>query len=80
MTATVIPLGELTRSPRAIVVGYNADQFGIRRFAEMGLIPGTEVSALNVAPRGDPIEYAVAGARLSIRREDARAVMVEVCH
>lgn len=78
MTSKAIPLGELAPQSKGVVVGYNLDRFGARRFAEMGLVPGAEVTALNVAPLGDPVEYAVGGARLSIRREDAKAVMVEV--
>lgn len=78
MTSRSIPLGDLVPVATAVVVGYDADQFGVRRFAEMGLVPGAEVTALRTAPLGDPIEFAVGGARLSIRREDARAVIVEV--
>jgi Fe2+ transport system protein FeoA len=49
---------------------------GSRRFVEMGLIPGVEVTAIRVAPLGDPVEYAVMGSRISIRRSDANAILV----
>jgi Fe2+ transport system protein FeoA len=47
-----------------------------RRLLEMGLLPGTPVRKEKVAPLGDPIEIAVRGARLSIRRAEARGIEV----
>jgi Fe2+ transport system protein FeoA len=43
---------------------------------EMGLLPGTELSIVNVAPFGDPLEIEVRGCRLSIRRHEAALVLV----
>jgi ferrous iron transport protein A len=48
-----------------------------RRLLELGLVPGTAVAVLKVAPLGDPIELAVRGCRLSIRASEARAVEVD---
>jgi ferrous iron transport protein A len=45
---------------------------------ELGLVPGTEVVITKVAPMGDPLEIAVRGGRLSIRQQEASALMVEV--
>jgi len=44
----------------------------------MGLIPGVEVTAIRVAPLGDPVEFAVMGSRISIRRSDADAILVRM--
>ena len=49
-----------------------------RRLVDMGLTPGTEVRVTNVAPLGDPIELRVRGYALSLRKEDARNIQVEV--
>jgi Fe2+ transport system protein FeoA len=48
-----------------------------RRLMEMGVLPGTEVEVLRVAPLGDPLEVRVRGYSLSIRRDDARIVILE---
>ncbi|MEA3502488.1 MAG: FeoA domain-containing protein [Actinomycetota bacterium] len=45
---------------------------------EMGFVPGTRVTAIRTAPLGDPIEYAVMGSRVSIRRSDADLVIVRM--
>lgn len=47
-----------------------------RRLMELGLLPGTTTTRLRVAPFGDPVELSVRGARLSIRRAEARAILV----
>ncbi len=46
------------------------------RLMEMGLLPGTRVEVLRVAPLGDPIELRVRGFALSIRRAEAKSVEV----
>jgi Fe2+ transport system protein FeoA len=47
-----------------------------RRMMELGLLPGTRVTVVRVAPLGDPLELSVRGCRLSIRRDEARCVSV----
>jgi hypothetical protein len=41
---------------------------------ELGLVPGTPVAVINVAPLGDPLELLVRGCRLSIRHAEADAI------
>ena len=48
------------------------------RLLDMGLIPNTSVRVEKVAPLGDPIELRVRGYALSLRKEDARSIEVEV--
>lgn len=47
-----------------------------RRLLELGLLPGTEVTLLRVAPLGDPLELSLRGTRLSIRRREAAEITV----
>ena len=70
-----MPLGHLALGASGIVVGYGSDA-AVRRFAEMGFVPGAKVTALRAAPLGDPIEYAVMESRVAIRRADAALVIV----
>jgi len=49
-----------------------------RRLMELGLVPGTRVELVRVAPLGDPVELLVRGASLSIRK--AEAGVIEVAH
>ena len=49
-----------------------------RRIMDMGLTKGVEVYIRKVAPLGDPIEFTVRGYELSLRKEDAGMIEVEV--
>jgi len=49
-----------------------------RRLLEMGLVAGTEIAVDGVAPLGDPIEVTVKGYHLTLRRNEAEAIFVEV--
>lgn len=48
-----------------------------RRIMDMGITKGTEVYVRKVAPLGDPIEVAVRGYELSLRKADAQMIEVE---
>jgi ferrous iron transport protein A len=46
------------------------------RLMEMGLVPGTELRVVGLAPLGDPLEIELRGYRLSLRRSEAERVEV----
>ena len=48
-----------------------------RRIMDMGITKGVEIFVRKVAPLGDPIEIAVRGYELSLRKADAEMVEVE---
>jgi ferrous iron transport protein A len=48
-----------------------------QKLLSMGLLPGTEFKIARVAPLGDPIELAVRGYSLSLRRDEAHILQVE---
>ncbi len=60
----------------ADIVGY-LESAPVRRFAQMGFVPGRTVRAVRVAPLGDPIEFSVMGSRVAMRRTDADAIVVK---
>jgi Fe2+ transport system protein FeoA len=47
-----------------------------RRLMELGLVPGTRVEVVGIAPLGDPMELLLRGGSLSIRRAEAEGVAV----
>ncbi len=47
-----------------------------RRMLDMGLIPGTAVEVLRVAPLGDPMEVRIRGYNLSLRKKEAATIAV----
>ncbi|MBZ4666721.1 FeoA family protein [Mahella sp.] len=71
-------LSELPKGARGRVIRIDAKGNSRRRMLEMGLVPNTEVSVEGMAPMGDPIEVSIKGYRLSLRKEEAAQVVVEV--
>ena len=48
-----------------------------RRIMDMGITKGTPVHVRKTAPLGDPIEVTVRGYELSVRKADAKNIVVE---
>ncbi len=49
-----------------------------RRIMDMGITPGTAVKVIKTAPLGDPVEINVRGYELSLRKEEAARIEVQV--
>jgi len=48
-----------------------------RKLLSMGVIPGCSIEVVRKAPLGDPIEIAIHGFRLCLRRQEAAVIVVE---
>lgn len=73
MTLDQLPIGQ------EAVITRVGGQGALRcRLLDMGLIPKTAVRVEKIAPLGDPLELRVRGYSLSLRKEDARNIDVEV--
>lgn len=70
------PLSSLRAGEAGIVHRVLAAAAVRRRLLEMGLLPGTRVELEGLAPLGDPLRIKVRGYRLSLRREEADAILV----
>ncbi len=71
-----IALSSLSKGASAVVRSYPASPAYLR-LREMGLLPGTPVTLIRVAPLGDPIEIKVRGYFLTLRKSEADHVLVE---
>ena len=49
-----------------------------RRLFDMGVTPGTEIVLKKLAPLGDPIEVTIRGYELTLRKDEATKVLMEV--
>lgn len=72
----VTPLSKLPLRSRAKVLRVGGQPGFRRRLMEFGLVPGTTVEVVRVAPLGDPLQLLVRGCRLSIRLAEAAEVTV----
>lgn len=69
-------LTELQPGQSAIVVGMCNSCRLATRLMELGVVPGATIEVLRKAPFGDPIQYRICGAVISMRSMEAACVKV----
>jgi len=76
ITETTVPLTDVKIGVTVTITAVGGQSGFRRRLLELGLLPGSTVRVLRVAPLGDPLELWTRGATLSIRARDARQILV----
>ena len=69
-------LADLRPGETAEIVSIDCSRRMSRRLMEMGLLPGTEVRVVRIAPLGDPMELRLRDYSLSVRRSEAARIAV----
>jgi len=72
------PLGELKPGEKGKVAKVSGKGSIHRRILDMGVVPGTKIEIERVAPLGDPIEVKIKDYHLSLRKEEAANISLEV--
>jgi ferrous iron transport protein A len=75
--SALVKLSELAIGGRGVVRELPNHDPAFVRLREMGLIVGTTVTFVRLAPLGDPLEIQVRGYHLSLRKSDAARILVE---
>lgn len=70
-------MGDVAIGDSATIAKLHGDGALRRHLMDLGLIKGTQFKVVKVAPLGDPIQIAVRGYELSIRKEEAAIVEVQ---
>ncbi len=71
-------IGDLETGEKGRVTGFVKGATAYReKLLAMGLTRGTEFTVERIAPLGDPVEINVRGFALSLRKDEASAIMVE---
>lgn len=73
-----ISLDQLPLGTQGVVVRIGGEKAIRRRLIDMGMIPGETVKLKKVAPLGDPLELEVKNYKLSLRKNEASQIIVEV--
>lgn len=71
-------LNEFKINEQGIVKKIEAEGKIKRRLFDMGVTPGTEVVLRKHAPLGDPIEVTIRGYELTLRKDEANKILMEV--
>lgn len=69
-------LADLKPGESAIVCCVRPGEKDRRRLLEMGFVSGTTLRFVRSAPLGDPVQVEVRGYQLSLRRAEARGILV----
>jgi ferrous iron transport protein A len=73
MNLSILKCGERGRITRIDVTGLLK-----RRLRDMGILVGVEVRMEKIAPLGDPLEVTVKSYSLSLRKNEAEGITVEI--
>jgi ferrous iron transport protein A len=75
---SLVSLDRLLTGQRCTVQRVLGSDALVQRLLEMGLLEGEELEVVGFAPLGDPMEIRLRDYRLSLRRQEAARVLVEV--
>ena len=71
-------LNELGVGKSAVITAVGGEGSLRQHFLDMGVIPGAEVTLMQFAPMGDPMELRIHGYELTLRLSDAEKIQVKV--
>ena len=69
-------LGAMAPGEGGVADGFAGGGAARQRLLELGFVRGAAVEVVRLSPLGDPMEVAVSGRRVAIRRRDAACVRV----
>lgn len=75
---SIKPLSEIKPGEKGKIVKVGGRGRIRQRFLDMGLVNGSEIEMERAAPLGDPIEVKIKGYHLTLRKEEASNINVEV--
>ena len=71
-------LDKLKPKQKGIIVKIKGSGTIHRRLLDMGLVKGSILEIERIAPLGDPIDVVIKGYHLSLRKEEASNIIVEI--
>ena len=71
-------LSELNPKDKGIIKKIEKSGSLKRKLLDMGVIPGSSIEIVKFAPLGDPVDVKIRGYHLSLRKEEASQILVEV--
>ena len=73
-----ISLDKLKPGDRCRVIRILRKSSFARRIMDIGIHPGCEITVERVAPLGDPVEFKLEGFHISLRKQEAENIIVEL--
>jgi Fe2+ transport system protein FeoA len=73
-----VSLSKMLIGQKGLIRKFVVESDDCERIEEMGVTPGEHVEVVRYAPLGDPVEIKIRGYHLSLRKEEAELIQVEV--
>lgn len=73
-----ITLDKLKINKKGTIVAVKGQGVTRRRLFDMGVTPGALVTLIKLAPLGDPLEINIRNYELTLRKDEAKNVILEV--
>lgn len=73
---STVPLSDFKPGDSGIVENFEGDTDMHHRLRELGVLEGTRIRLVRVAPFGDPMELDLRGYRLALRKKDASQIIM----
>ena len=77
MVKTRFSLEDLREGQKATIRDIDSTNATADRLLDLGFVPGTEITAVQHAPMGDPTTFQVRGYRIGLRKSEARLVTID---
>jgi ferrous iron transport protein A len=74
---TMLSLADLKKGQKALIKSFTNESLS-SKLIEMGCMPGESLFLSKVAPFGCPLAINIAGYELSLRKEEAASVLIEL--
>lgn len=73
----MISLNQIDINRKCKILKLNVDSLILRRFLDIGLIPGANIEKVLISPFGGISAYSIMGTTIAIRDNDVEGVIVE---
>ena len=71
-------LSEMSPGESGKIISISRKLRSYKKFADLGIVKGTNIKLERIAPLGDPVEVKLKGYSLSFRKEEAANISVEI--
>jgi ferrous iron transport protein A len=72
-----LTLADLKKGEEAVIESFSDEEMSLK-LMEMGCLPGEKVRVERIAPFGDPIAISVSGYMLSMRKDEAATINIQM--
>ncbi len=72
-------LSELNKGEQAMILGIAKEcrEEAHQRFLDLGFVRGVTIEVQNISPLKDPVAYKIHNTLISLRKEDAKMILIE---